>query len=197
MIKCDILYCDFISVIRLCFWEQDYFPLIIVLCSKMLPTTLVTCCIMGWPEQPCCGVFCNCDEGVTQMLNWTLMCKYCFRWTLCRMIRHSALLRPLDREWCPSRKAPTCIWVTSSCSLIPYHSTSLSRSKLQLSTHTWGQREGVHIKAEMSKEQDSQALMSDCPAASTPVHKGVAWELQFSWHAVTTFTCSVETCLMG
>lgn len=28
---------------------------------------------MGWPELPCCGVFCNCDEGVTQMLNWTLV----------------------------------------------------------------------------------------------------------------------------
>lgn len=195
MIKYDILYCDFISVVRLCFWEQDYFPLIIVLCSKMLPTTLVTCCIMGWPEQPCCGVFCNCDEGVTQMLNWTLMCKYCFRWTLCRMIRHSALLRPLDREWCPSRKAPTCIWVTSSCSLIPYHSTPLSCSKLQLSTHTWGQREGVHIKAEMSKEQDSQALMSDCPAASTPVHKGVCVGI------AVLLTCShyiyMHTCLMG
>lgn len=39
---------------------------------------------------------------------------------------------------------------------------------------------GVHIKAGMSKEQESQGLMSDCPADSTPVHKGVAWELQFS-----------------
>lgn len=62
-------------------------------CLKKFPATVVTRCIMGWPELPCWGVFCNCDEGVTQMLNWTLMCKYFFRWTLCRMIRHISPLR--------------------------------------------------------------------------------------------------------
>lgn len=75
------------------------------------PPLSVTCCIMGWPGLACCGVFCNCDEGVTQMLNWTLMWKYCFRWTVRGMIRHSVgLQRPAlvgHREWCPSRKAPT------------------------------------------------------------------------------------------
>lgn len=99
-----------------CVSEKLIFPLVILLCSKLLPTTRVTCCIMGWPELPCCGIFCNCDEEVTQMLNWTLMCKYCFRWTLCGMIRHSAVVAVTHREWCPSRKAPTYIWVTSSCS---------------------------------------------------------------------------------
>lgn len=86
----------------------------------------------------------------------------------------TALAAVTHREWCPSRKAPTYIWVTSSGSLIPLHPTLLSLSlSPTLSTHTRGQREGVHFKAEMSKEQDSQALMSDCPADSTPVHKGV------------------------
>lgn len=54
-------------------------------------------------------------------------------------------------------------------------STPLSRTKPQLSTHINGQREGVHIKAEMSKEQDSSDT-DVCSADSTPVHKGIAWE---------------------
>lgn len=84
---------SFLSSAYVCFWEIFNHFNLIVPCPKKLPATLVTRCIMGWPELPCCGVFCNCDEGVTQMLNWTLMCKYCFRWTLCRMIRHISPLR--------------------------------------------------------------------------------------------------------
>lgn len=56
--------------------------LMIVLFSKALPTIFVPCWIMGWPEIPCCGVFCNCDERVTQMLNRAVVYKYCFRWTV-------------------------------------------------------------------------------------------------------------------
>lgn len=78
------------------------------------PPLSVTCCITSWPKLACCGLFCNCDEGVNQMLNWTLVWKYCFRWMLRGMIRHSVRLQlPTlvgHGEWCPSRKAPTYTW---------------------------------------------------------------------------------------
>lgn len=65
LISYDVLHCDF----QFCVNGQDTFILsnwgALVHCSSLL----VTRCIVGWPKLACCGLFCNCDEGVTQMLN--------------------------------------------------------------------------------------------------------------------------------
>lgn len=157
---------------------------------------------MGWPELPCCGVFCNCDEEVTQMLNWTLV-QILFQVDIVQddkthFSTEAVQLRAhTHTQWCSSRKTPTHMWATSLFAYIPISLYSLFSPSLSLllflflsrwarpSTHTWGQREGVHIKAETSKEQDSQALMSDCPADST--HK----ELRVGNAPLLTYSCYI------
>lgn len=156
LISCNMLHCVF----QLCVWGQDTFSLYNwSMLERSLPLS-VTCCIMGWPKIACCGLFCNCDEGVTQMLSWTLMWKYCFRWMLRRMIRHSVWLWPQTlvghREWCPSWKAPTYTW-TKFLMLSPpvQHNPSASFGSPTLHPHLRAEGGGQHQSRDVKRTRFS------------------------------------------